>query len=48
MNFDEGVVDVQNYWNAMEEKLLHVVDLVAPVVEFTSNKISALGTIWLN
>ena len=36
VHFDQEIVDVLNYWNAMEETLLQVVDLVAPVVEFTT------------
>ena len=39
LTFDENIEDVQNYWNEIEHKLVEVVDIVAPIVEFTGNKV---------
>ena len=40
VTFEEDIVDVQNYWNNMEQKLVNVTDMVAPIVEFTGNQAS--------
>ena len=35
--FNISIEDVQNYWNEIENKLVEVVDTVAPIVKFTLN-----------
>ena len=39
-SFDEEIVDVQDFWNSMEQKLVEVADLVAPIMEFTGDQAS--------
>ena len=34
VTFKTDIVDVQNFWNFMEQKLVQLADLVAPMEEF--------------
>ena len=36
-SFDYSITNVQQYWNSLENKIINVVDIVAPVVEFINN-----------
>ena len=38
VNFNTNIVDVQNYWNSMEQNLVQLADLVAPMEEFVDNQ----------
>ena len=36
-DFDYSITNVQQFWNNQENKIINVVDVVAPMVEFTNN-----------
>ena len=45
--FDYSINDVQQFWNNLENKIIKIVDTLAPIVEFTNNHTTATSPITL-